>query len=143
MDRLGGAMIGCDLEGLALPASRVVKLGPDDGLERARKLLSRKDRPDGIIAPFRSAVEAVKTAADELGLEIGSDFHLVGWSIEESYDTTYRPIFGAGPVAPAIVWSVTAMAEGVLSRLAERRANPELQPVRVKIPVKLRGEGRR
>ncbi len=138
MDRLSGAMVGCDLEGLTLPPSRIVKLGREDQLEKARKLLSRKDRPDGVIAPFRGAVQAVKTAAEELGLRIGSDLHLVGWSIEEGYETGYRRIFGKGPVAPAVTWSAKGMAEAAISRLAERRANPELQPVRVKIPVRLR-----
>jgi DNA-binding LacI/PurR family transcriptional regulator len=142
MDRLSGAMIGCDFEGLRLPASRIVKLGADDQLERARRLLAGKDRPDGVIAPFMGATEAVATAARELKLTIGRDFQLVGWCVEEAYEDRYRSIFRGRPVAPAITWSSRVMAETTLSRLAERRANPELLPVRVKIPVKLRLEER-
>ncbi|MHC4917585.1 MAG: hypothetical protein ACYTGB_19085, partial [Planctomycetota bacterium] len=81
---------------------------------------------------------AIKDAADELGLKLGRDLHLVGWCAEEAVDEIYTLVFGKAALPPLVTWSVRTMAETVVARLAERRENPDLPALRVKVPVTLR-----
>jgi DNA-binding LacI/PurR family transcriptional regulator len=141
-DRFGGAVVGIASEGYEIVPELLV--ATEDRMEEAAKvnaakaLLSRPDRPDGIISLWRDKAMAVKRAGDELGLKQGRDYHLVGWCPEELYEQQWRAHFGDEKVAPAICWSIRTMAEIALSRLAERRANPELPPLRVCVPTWLR-----
>jgi hypothetical protein len=91
-----------------------------------------------VIALWHNLALAVKRAADELGLRLGRDLHLVGWCAEEAVEEVYRPVFGQEPLPPLVTWSVRTMAETVVARLSERRENPELPALRVKVPVTLR-----
>jgi len=104
----------------------------------ARKMLSRPDRPDGVIALWQAYAMAVKRAADNLGLIIGRDFDLVGWCPEEIFENYYRPGFGSGPVPPTITWRISGMVEAAMSRLAERRETPTLEALWLNVPVRLR-----
>jgi DNA-binding LacI/PurR family transcriptional regulator len=141
LDRYAGVAAGLFEAGREmLPALRM-EGGSADCLEKAKRLLSRKDRPDAVIVLWSYLALAVKRAADELGLVVGRDFEMVGWSSAESYATHFRPAFGAGPVPPCVIWSAKTMAEMALSRLLERRANPGLEPVTVRIPTKLLLDG--
>jgi DNA-binding LacI/PurR family transcriptional regulator len=142
-ERLGGAMAGLALSGMDLPASRRVEI-PDteseaDTIERLRVLLSGPDRPTGILALWRTLGGCVYKAAASLGLEPGKnkDFELVSWSAEESYEHTCRDLFGGSKPA-MIVWSRREMAQAAVSRLAERRANPELPIMRINVRTRLR-----
>ncbi len=141
-DRFGGAVVGIASEGCDLVPELLVATEGDmeeaAKVKAARDLLSRPDRPDGIISLWRDKAMAVKQAGDELGLELGRDYHLVGWCPEELYETHWRAQFDGEKPAPAICWSIRTMAEIALSRLAERRANPELPPLRVCVPTWLR-----
>ena len=76
--------------------------------------------------------------ATELGLKPGKDFHMVGWTLEEACKDFYLPAVVDGYVLPALTWSVKAMAETAMSRLAGRQEHADLPAVRIKIPVKLR-----
>jgi DNA-binding LacI/PurR family transcriptional regulator len=135
-DRLGGALAGLAEAGLT-PEIRFVAERPAME-EEARAMLSRPDRPDGVLALWQGYAMAVKRAADSLGLVLGRDLHLVGWCAEEILENFYRPGFGPGPVPPTITWSIRAMAEAAMSRLAERRQTPTLDPMWLKVPVELR-----
>jgi len=137
-DRLGGALAVLAEAGVS-PEIRFVTERPAME-DEARAMLARRDRPDGILALWQGYAMAVKRAADGLGLVLGRDLHLVGWCAEEIFDDFYRPGFGSGPVPPTVTWSIRAMAEAAMSRLAERRETPGLAPMWLKVPVKLREE---
>jgi len=137
-DRFSGAAAALRDAELPLEPEMTVSASPEDAETKARELLSRPDRPDGAVCLWRSRSIALARAARELGLTVGKDFHLVGWCPEEFYETAWLPEFAGGPVPPAVVWSIQTMAETTLSRLAERRQNPELPALRVKVPVRLR-----
>jgi LacI family transcriptional regulator len=137
-ERLGGALAGLSDAGRPVPPELIVRAGAAEMAGRARELLARKDRPDGVIALWRGCALALRTAASELGLTPGRDFAMVGWCPEEIYESEYRQAFAGGPVPPAVVWSVRTMAETAISRLIERRENPELPALLVKVPVRLK-----
>jgi hypothetical protein len=45
-----------------------------------------------------------------------------------------------------VVWSARTMAEAAMTRLVQRRTNPEMAPVQIRVPTRLRlaeegGEG--
>jgi DNA-binding LacI/PurR family transcriptional regulator len=140
LDRLGGALSALCVEGLAFDAQ--VATDRSNDVDRARELLSRRDRPEAILALWQSDALALARAAADLKLEVGKDFRMVGWCPEELFDAQYAPGFGAGAVPPTITWSIRTMAETAVARLAERRENPTLAPLRVKVPVRLRPAGR-
>jgi len=140
LDRLGGALSALCVEGLAFETTAATERSDD--LARARELLSRRDRPEAILALWQSDALAVARAAAELGLEVGRDFHMVGWCPEELFEAQYAPGFAPGTVPPTVTWSIRTMAETAVARLAERRDNPGLPALRVKVPVRLRTAGR-
>jgi DNA-binding LacI/PurR family transcriptional regulator len=138
LGRYAGALAGLARVGLAIPAKLRVAAQDADAPVRARSLLARRDRPTAVLALWSRMSQAVAGAARELGLVLGKDLDIVGWSIEELYESAYRPGFPDGKVPPAIVWSASAMAQTAVTRLAERRANSNLPPMKISVPVKLR-----
>jgi DNA-binding LacI/PurR family transcriptional regulator len=138
IDRFAGAAAGLQLAGMALARDLIVNTGLDRRDADAHRLLSRKNRPDGIISPWRGFTLSLKKAADELGLELGKDVHVIGWCPEEIYETDYARHFGGAPVPPTVTWSVREMAETALARLSERRSRPDLPPVCIKVGAKLK-----
>jgi DNA-binding LacI/PurR family transcriptional regulator len=137
-DRLGGAVSTLVHAGRPVSSKTVVSCPNQEQEKIVRALLARKDRPDGIVALWRGPAVTLAAVAREKGIELGRDLHAVGWCPEEIYNSSYLPSFSGGAVPPAIVWSVKAMAEIALSRLAERRRSPEVTALRVKVPVTLR-----
>jgi len=137
-DRFGGAVTEIVSAGLELPPEMRVREAFPARVEAARSLMGRPTPPEAIVALWSDFAVQIKLAADARGMVLGRDYRLVGWSPEETYEARYRPAFGAGPVPPAAVWSVDAMAEAAVARLAERRENPKLTPLRVKVPMRLR-----
>jgi DNA-binding LacI/PurR family transcriptional regulator len=113
-------------------------LDPVELAAEARRLLSRPDRPTAVLAMWQDKTEALARAAGDLGLVPGRDFEMVGWVTVEGYAEFYRPLFGKGPVPPAVTWSREVLAETALARLEQRRANPELPPIHLSIPTELR-----
>jgi LacI family transcriptional regulator len=137
-ERFGGAMAGLARAGLDLPPElRIEVRSAADAPAQARALLSRPDRPTGVVALWTDMAAALAAAARECGLALGRDLDIVGWSQEELYASDYRRAMGDGPVPPAVVWRVADMAEAALSRLAERRANPGMPVVQIRIPTRL------
>lgn len=142
MARFGGAAAGLAGERRMLTPDLTYNAEPGEDLAMARKMLTSKVRPDGVIALWQGSCAAIKKAADELGLMIGQDFQLVGWSMEETYESRYEKIFGEGPVPPTVTWSVQTMARTAVSRLVQRRDDPDMPALQIKVPVRLRMDQR-
>lgn len=138
LGRFAGVVAGLAKAGLELPPDLRVEVSEPGARASARALLSRPDRPDAVIALWTGVSIAVASAAHDLGLVTGRDLGLVGWAMSELYSSTFRPGFPNGLVPPAVVWSVADMANTAVGRLAERRANPNLPPLRINVPVRLR-----
>ena len=134
-ERFGGVAAGLAAAGLARP--EFMRDTPrDQEVAAARALLSRPDRPTAVLALWYDTVSAVARAAGELGLVIGRDLDVVGWTPEEELGT-YRALFKNGPVPPAMVWSATELTRLAIARLVERRLNPALPPVLLKVPARV------
>ncbi|HOX07618.1 MAG TPA: substrate-binding domain-containing protein, partial [Planctomycetota bacterium] len=138
LDRFGGALSGLRRAGLAAPEEHITT--DDEGViaEQARRLLSGRDRPSGILALWQANALALARAAAELGLVLGKDFEMVGWCREEEYAESYAPRFRPGEVPPTVVWSAAAMAAAALDRISLRRSDPARAALRIKIPTRLR-----
>jgi DNA-binding LacI/PurR family transcriptional regulator len=137
-ERFGGAVAGLLSHGRDFAGEQVI--APDNATagESARKLLSGKNRPDGVLAFGRGGIAAIHEASKELGLKIGRDLEAVGWIVEDCYDLHYRPIFGGGYVPPAVVWSAREMAERAVALLAERGEGAGRRAVRACVATELR-----
>ena len=143
-DRFSGALTVLEEAGIGIPAQWRINVENDPAMIEAgaRELLSGRERPDAVIALWSGHALAIKRAADQLGLVIGRDLNLVGWGVDEAIEAVYRPAFGEAPLPPIVSWRVRDMAETAAARLAERRENPDLPTVRVKVPVRLLCSGK-
>jgi DNA-binding LacI/PurR family transcriptional regulator len=138
MTRFSGAMSGLRRSGLELPPELQADTAGGPGIEAARALLSRPDRPTALLALWRDMALDAARAARELGLVVGRDLEIVGWCAEEQYERDYAAQFAGGPVPAAVVWSIATLAETAVARLLERRANPNLPAMRINIQTSLR-----
>ncbi len=136
--RFGGAVAALAGAGRELPPGLRFDAGDYDVRPRAGEFLDRPDRPTGILALWRTTSLELAAAAAERGLVLGRDLDIVGWSPEEEYEDYCDAAREHGPVPAAVVWSVEHMTRMTMSRLAERRADPELPPVRISVPTGLR-----
>jgi LacI family transcriptional regulator len=136
-ERYGGTVAG--IAGAGLPVIPEFLAHTPGGKEReaAMKLLSRRDRPTGLVGLWQGFPPALLSAAEELGLKVGRDVDVVGWSTEEGYDS-YCSLFKRGQIPPTMVWSITEVARNAIERLAIRRLNPSLAPVLVKVPARMK-----
>jgi len=136
-ERFGGAAAALAAAGLPIDP----KLMPDTPWaklpEAVRKMLDRRDRPTAVLALWHNPVMDLVLAAAELGMELGRDLAVVGWTPEEDW-STYRALFGGGQVPPTMTWSIAELARKTIARLAERRANPGMSPTLIKVPAKLK-----
>jgi len=131
-DRLGGALSGAvQFGGNIPPEMRLLTSGDtsEDRQEAIERLLRSENRPTGVIALWAEHAEAARLAAAELGLEVGRDLEIVGWQTKSAS--------ASEATCPRIVWSVAEMAEMAVSRLEQRRANPNMPVTVSKIPVQL------
>jgi DNA-binding LacI/PurR family transcriptional regulator len=140
-ERFAGASACLRAAGLKIKTENCLELPAQVNLQAVTELLSRKDRPDGILALGLNNAALIKEAADKQGLEIGRDFQLISWVAEECYQQHYRPIFGPDTPAPAIVWSTATMVERALSLLTEITEGPTREQVRISVPTRLKFEG--
>ncbi len=137
--RYGGVCGALSGAGLGLQAEANVNLRAADLVDRAEKFL-RDEKPDGIAALWRPLTAAVSAAADRIGMKIGRDLHLVGWSSKELYEEGFVPLFDKGAVPPAVTWSIAAMAEMAIARLAQRHETPSSPVSCTTVPVRLKLE---
>lgn len=136
--RFGGASAQLAAEGQYFMRSLVREAVPHRYHAEAYKLLTGPNRPDGIIALWFGAAQAVASIAQNRNLELGRDLQLVGWCREEQYERDYVPLFRGGVPAPAVTWSVRTMAQAAIARVYERWDSPGMPPLQVRVPVKLR-----
>jgi DNA-binding LacI/PurR family transcriptional regulator len=134
-ERFAGAAAALSMKGLRIDESDCLALTEGKAREQARAFLSRDDRPEALLS--FAGIHAVCKAAGELGLRVGRDLLLVGWTVEECY-AAYRGRFGGGEVPPAVVWSAREMADRALKLLAERGEGVRRRPVRACIGTELR-----
>jgi DNA-binding LacI/PurR family transcriptional regulator len=120
------------------PAAVITAASAEEAEVAASLLLSRADRPTGIVAPWRDEALGVLRAAQRLGLVAGRDFDLVGWCTQENYENDWRAVLAGGPIPPVVTWSVVEGAETMIARLEQRRKNPNLPTIHLRIPVRLR-----
>ena len=105
--------------------------------QKAVELLSRADRPTGIVAPWRHVAAGVLRAVRRLNLTLGKDLDMVGWCTRERFPSDWIEALAGGPVPPAAVWSVEEAARTTIARLEQRRSNPKLPTIHLRIPVRL------
>ena len=141
VERWGGVAGALGHRGMSIPLEMIA--GWDRGQDvrpAVRRLLERRDRPTGLVALWRDmAVPAAEVVA-ELGLVLGKDVEMVGWCSEEQFATEYAPHLPAGRVPATVTWSIAQLARTAVARLVERRAHPELPPIRLIVPTWLRAE---
>jgi LacI family transcriptional regulator len=136
--RYGGVTAALSAAGAKLEHDVSCGLSPAELLKAARRVLSGSRRPDGVIALWHPAAEAVFRAARALGLELGRDVRLVGWCCGEIYEKGFAPIFDGAQVPAAVTWSAREMVEVALARLAQRRTAPTLPVACTRLAVELR-----
>jgi DNA-binding LacI/PurR family transcriptional regulator len=136
-ERFGGTVAGIAGAGLPVLPEFLADTPSDKERETARKMLSRRDRPTGLLGLWQPLAAILVSTAEELGLKLGRDIDVVGWSPEEDYDH-YCTLFKRSHVPPAMVWSITELARLAIHRLAIRRQNPSQVPVLTKLPARLR-----
>jgi len=134
--RFGGAVSGLLEEGISLEPGMVVDAREGDSLERARQLLSRSDRPDGVLALTPGKCVEIAKAAAELGLEPGRDIDVVGWSASE-FESEFLADLPDGWIPPRISWSLKTLADTAVERLSERRERPDLPAMRINVQTHL------
>jgi DNA-binding LacI/PurR family transcriptional regulator len=141
LERYGGASAALAARGIEITEELRRELrDPEtvEGVAAARELLSMTDRPTAILALWQGCTASLVKAARELELVPGKDFDMVGWATESGYQKDFRAHFGDGPVPPAVVWDVGTLGRTAVSRLAERRVNPDLPVIKLKVPTRLR-----
>ncbi len=142
LERYGGAAAAMKSLGRPFAAEVDAPLGKPDAARKAvRDLLKPRKRPRAILALWQDAAAAVAGAAEDLGLAAGRDFEMVGWCTEEEYETAHPPLFPKERVPTAVVWSISRMADAAVARLKQRRGEPGLEPVVVRVPTRLKTGG--
>jgi len=139
-ERFGGTVAGIAGAGLPVIPEFLTDTPPGKEREAARKLLSRRDRPTGLVGLWQAMAPELLSAADELGLKAGRDIEVVGWSTAEGYES-YCSLFKRGQIPPTMIWSIMEVARNAIERLAIRRLNPSLAPVLVKVPARMKMPG--
>lgn len=136
LERFAGASTTFTQHEKELPRDRIIIPGAD--LEKdAMELLSRKDRPDGVLALWADHAIAIGRAAERLGLQFGTDFDLVGWATERVYENQFVPIFERSGVPATVVWSTAEIAEICMMRLLWHLREPDLKPLQMIVPTRL------
>jgi len=135
LERFAGARTALTARGLDFAKKDIYTDARDE--ERVRKVLSRSDRPRAILTMWVGQTLAAGKVARELGLELGKDLDLVGWSTEANYHSTIERGFGPGKAPPVVVWSTDEMAQIALARLLWHQREPNLKPLRVSVPMRL------
>jgi len=137
-ERFAGAVAGLAARGKSLAPEMVADTTRGEAEAAARGLLDRPGRPDAVLCFWKGAAKAMMSVAEQLKLEIGGDLLVVGWSVEEAYESEHLAVYAGGAVPPAVVWKASTMAERALALLAERRAGRAGEPVRVCVPARLK-----
>ncbi len=136
-ERFTGAEASFLKRGLELPREYITAVAGVDHERAATEMLSRSDRPTAVLSLWTSQSIAVGRAARNLGLELGKDLDLVGWSTEKGYHSLIEREYGPGKAPPAVVWSTEEMCRIAITRLLWHVREPGLHPLRVSVPTTL------
>lgn len=139
-ERWAGAVAGLVARGAAIDPGHVVRIREENMPARLRELLTREDRPDGLLVFWTRMARELVSITRELGLQIGSDIKVVGWSVEELYESEHAVTYAGGKVPPAVLWKASDMAEAALERLGARRQGGGTR--RTCVPVRIRHHGK-
>lgn len=149
-ERFAGAVAGMAACGLAFDPELIVDVGGDDidvEIERRlRVLFKSKNRPDAALVFWKGIAQRMVAVARECGLRVGRELKVVGWCVEELYESEHCSVYAGGPMPPAVVWRASAMADAALDLLDARRRGDGRSgyeqagaaPVRVLVPTRLR-----
>jgi LacI family transcriptional regulator len=137
-ERFAGASAALASCGRSFSPEIVVNVSGEDCGPALRKLLGRANRPDGLIAFGERAHVWIMQAAGALGLTLGEELKVVGWTVEELYEKDFRAGYAGAAVPPAVVWRAERMAEVALDRLEERRSRGGAGPLRICVPTRIR-----
>jgi DNA-binding LacI/PurR family transcriptional regulator len=137
--RYGGAAAALAAAGTGFHSVVQGSFRSEQALKAALEMLSAPERPDAILALWRPQYVAVRDAARQLGLRIGSDLDLVGWCVEEAHAVDFLPLFEDGAAPAAITWSAARMAGTAMAALEARRREPRKPAVRTLVPTRLKG----
>lgn len=136
--RFAGAAEVLLREGIPIDAQGWREVEAATNTEVAREYLERPGRPAAILALWQTAARALARAVRELGLTLGEDVDIVGWSLEEHLDRGYAADCPELRDACATVtWSMADVGRTIFSRIEERRRAPDLPNARVLLPMKL------
>lgn len=113
-ERFAGVVAGTLSHGISLAPEHIIDSREGAMESRLRDLLSRPSRPQGLAVFTKSEVQTLKSVCDEMGLKVGKDLFVVGWSVEDCVDSEYYSIFRGAEPPPAIVWSARDMANAAL-----------------------------
>jgi DNA-binding LacI/PurR family transcriptional regulator len=131
------ALLRVGLEG------ELLKWSSED-VDAAHAYLSRKGRPRAVLALWDAAALNLARAALAMGLKLGTDLDIVGWELEEHYEKNYAAVCPElAASCAAVTWSMADVGRAVLSRIEERRRDPDLPNATVLLPMHLRKDGRR
>ncbi len=136
LKRWGGASSGLRKHGLAVEESLVLDWPGCEDREAVRALLARPDRPDAVLALWRTPAVLAAAAAADLGLAPGRDLDLVGWCADEQRGEFLARLPGGAPV-PTVAWSMQEMARSAIRRLSERIGGDQGQTLQAQIPTRL------
>jgi len=136
--RYGGAVTALRNYGVSIPEALTIEAPDSEMRARVRNVLSDKNRPTAVLALWRDTALLVAQEAQAMGLTLGDDLEIVGWCVDEQFERGFLPFLPTDYVPPTITWSAQAMARIAMTRLVERYANPDADPVRINIQTKIR-----
>ncbi|MCK6473940.1 MAG: GntR family transcriptional regulator [Planctomycetes bacterium] len=148
-ERFAGAVAGLAACGLSFDPELIVDAGGDEASDeterRLRALFKGKQRPDAALVFWKGIAQRTVAVARDCGLRVGRELKVVGWCVEELYESEHCSIYAGGPTPPAIVWRASTMADAALDLLEARRkgegrtgAQAGAMPVRVLVPTRVR-----
>ncbi len=134
--RFAGAAACLSMAGISIERRDTLKLAEKSAAGKLKKILSRPDRPDAMLVFWKGAAALTVQVARELDLQLGRDLLLIGWCVEELFESEHLAVFGGSVLPPAIVWKAAEMTRTALQRL---EAGGQGQPAqRTCIPVRLK-----
>jgi DNA-binding LacI/PurR family transcriptional regulator len=102
-----------------------------------RKLLARRERPTAVLSMWRGHTLTVVRAARALGLRMGVDIDIVGWTTADDHQHLMSAEFPGGDAPAMVVWDHRTMARVALDRVEQRRQCPDLSAVKLTVPARL------
>jgi len=136
LERFAGASSALTRAGLELPRDSVFDPGKDPA-GAARRMLTRADRPTAILALWEGLALAVARAARDLGLVLGRDLDMVGWTTEQMYRARVEREHRDGRSPAWVLWDTGEMARIAITRLVWHHRDAGLRPLRISVPTRL------